>query len=296
MKIIITEEQKKKLFIPRKLSGEDSRWADWNKDQPIKDGIRINQYDINTGKKEGIWEEYYSNGQLETKGLYKNNLRDGYWEEYYDNGQLWNKGSFKNGDRDGYWEEYWSNGQLYSKLSFKNGKEEGYWESYSKNGVIYFKGLYKDGKLDGILEFYNKDGNLIKKELWNNGRLVKRLPLTESEEQKKKLFIPRNIDDRKIEAEKIKQKYISEIKEIIEEEGSISMGELGGDSIMYGYATEYGDEIALIEGFYSDYVEVVVYGGYKYNTEETSFRAKYEELDLDIIMEIRKLLETYDAH
>jgi hypothetical protein len=117
-----------------------------------------------------------------------------------------------------------------------------------------------------------------------------------TEEQKKKLFIPRNIDDRKIDANKIKQKYISEIKEIIEEEGSISMGELGGDSIMYGYATEYGDEIALIEGFYSDYVEVVVYGGYKYNTEETSFPVKYEELDLDVIMEIRGLLETYDAH
>jgi|688.fasta_scaffold25906_12 hypothetical protein len=117
-----------------------------------------------------------------------------------------------------------------------------------------------------------------------------------TEEQKKKLFIPRNIDDRKIDANKIKQKYISEIKEIIEEEGSISMGELDGDSIMYGYATEYGDEIALIEGFYSDYVKVVVYGGYKYNTEETSFPVKYEELDLDLIMKIRELLETYDAH
>jgi len=57
MKIIITEEQKKKLFIPRRLSGEDSRWVQWNKYQPIVDGVQINQY-THDGKKEGYWEEY----------------------------------------------------------------------------------------------------------------------------------------------------------------------------------------------------------------------------------------------
>ena len=54
-----------------------------------------------------------------------------------------------------------------------------------------------------------------------------------TEEQKKKLFIPRKIDEREIEAEKLKQKFISEIKEIIEEEGSIDYDELDGDSVMY---------------------------------------------------------------
>ncbi len=264
-----SEEPKKgKLFIPRRLSGENSRFIQWNKEQPIVDNVQINQY-THDGKKTGIWESYRGNGNLYSKGSYKNGLMDGYWEEYYPNGQLWIKGFYINGERDGIWEEYRSNGQLRIKGSFKNGKQDGIWEEYYSNGQLYSKGSYKNGK---------------------------KLPLTESEEQKKKLFIPRNIDQRKIDANKIKQKYISEIKEIIEEEGLISMGELGGDSIIYGYATEYGDEIALIQGFYSDYVEVVVYGGYKYNTEETSFPVKYEELDLDVIMKIRELLETYDAH
>jgi hypothetical protein len=115
-----------------------------------------------------------------------------------------------------------------------------------------------------------------------------------TEEQKKKLFIPRRIDDRKIEAEKIKQKYISEIKEIIEEEGSISMGELEGNSIVYDY--EFDDEVALIERFYYDYFEVVVYGGYKGSEEVESFHVNYEELNLEKLVEIRELLETYDAH
>lgn len=36
MKIIITEEQKKKLFIPRKLNKDDSRYSDYNNKQTIK--------------------------------------------------------------------------------------------------------------------------------------------------------------------------------------------------------------------------------------------------------------------
>lgn len=124
-----------------------------------------------------------------------------------------------------------------------------------------------------------------------------------TEEQKKKLFAPLDIEKRKIEAEKLKQKYISEIKEIIEEEGPISMGELEGESIVYEYGYENYDpvldedntDVSLIERFYSNHVEVVVYSGYKH-TQEDSFDVPYEQLDLEQVMGIRKLLETYDAH
>lgn len=124
-----------------------------------------------------------------------------------------------------------------------------------------------------------------------------------TEEQKKKLFAPLDIEKRKIEAEKLKQKYISEIKEIIEEEGPINMGELEGESIVYEYGYENYDpvldedntDVSLIERFYSNHVEVVVYSGYKH-TQEDSFDVPYEQLDLEQVMKIRELLETYDAH
>ena len=125
-----------------------------------------------------------------------------------------------------------------------------------------------------------------------------------TEEQKKKLFVPLDIEKRKIEAEKLKQKYISEIKEIIEEEGPINMGELEGESIVYEYGYENYDpvldedntDVSLIERFYSNNVEVVVYGGYKYGSEVHTFDVPYEQLDLEQVMKIRELLETYDAH
>jgi hypothetical protein len=123
MRIIITEEQKKKLFIPRKLSGEGSRWEQWNNLQPIKDGDRINQYDM-----EGI--------------------------------------------KQGYWVYYWDNGGLYKK------------------------GSYKDGKMDGLWEFYHDNGELSNRRLCKNGKYIKDISLNESEKPKKKLFIPRKIEDR----------------------------------------------------------------------------------------------------
>jgi antitoxin component YwqK of YwqJK toxin-antitoxin module len=48
-------------------------------------------------KKIGYWENYYSNGNLKSKGFYFNGLEDGYWEAYYNNGILQWKGNFING-------------------------------------------------------------------------------------------------------------------------------------------------------------------------------------------------------
>jgi hypothetical protein len=53
----------KKLFIPRKLSDDDSRYSDWNGVQPLIDGVRINQYDME-GRKQGIWYGYHENGNI----------------------------------------------------------------------------------------------------------------------------------------------------------------------------------------------------------------------------------------
>jgi len=185
----LDEAEKKKLFIPRKLSGEDSRWADWNKDQPIVDGVRINQYDINTGKKEGIWEEYFDNGKLYYKGSFNNGKKDGYWEYYRDNGQLWSKGSYNNDERDGIWEKYRKNGQLWYKGSYKNGKKEGYWEWYHDNGQLMSSGSYKNDKRDGLWEWYHDNGQLYSSSSYKNGELIKKL----DESEKKKLFIPRKL-------------------------------------------------------------------------------------------------------
>jgi len=49
----------------------------------------------------------------------------------------------------------------------------------------------------------------------------------------------------------------------------------------------------LVETLYENGVDVVVYGGYKGEQEIDDYRQKYEDLDKDILMEIRYLLKNY---
>ena len=70
------------------------------------------------GNSHGLWEVYWSNGQLMYKGNYVDGNRHGYWEVYWDNGQLCYKANFVDGKQNGYWEWYCSNGQLKSKTYY----------------------------------------------------------------------------------------------------------------------------------------------------------------------------------
>ena len=73
------------------------------------------------GKKEGKWVYYHKNGQLYTKGNYKDGKReDGLQENYYENGQLKSRGAFKEGKIDGLYERYHDNGQLKNMGKFTN--------------------------------------------------------------------------------------------------------------------------------------------------------------------------------
>jgi antitoxin component YwqK of YwqJK toxin-antitoxin module len=85
-----------KLFIPRKLSVDDSRYLEWNNSQVVVNGVRINQYDMD-GRKQGLWEDYYDSGNLYSKGNYINGKEEGIWEFYYSKGNLCSKASYVNG-------------------------------------------------------------------------------------------------------------------------------------------------------------------------------------------------------
>ena len=71
------------------------------------------------GKKIGLCIRYHSNGQLESKGHYNNKGQmEGLWEFYFDNGQLMTKGIQLNGKFSGEWIWYNKDGTLEKKTFF----------------------------------------------------------------------------------------------------------------------------------------------------------------------------------
>ena len=84
-----------------------------------------------------LWEWLNYNGQLFSKGNYKNGQQEELHESFYDNGQLFSKGNYKNGQPEGLWEWLNYNGQLKSRENYKNGQPEGHWEHFN-SGVNRF--------------------------------------------------------------------------------------------------------------------------------------------------------------
>ena len=80
-------------------------------------------------------------------GTVINGKRDGFWESYYENGQLNWKGSYKNDNLDGPWEYYHKNGQLSFKGNYVDGKEEGSFEHFKENGKFEKRETWKNGKV-----------------------------------------------------------------------------------------------------------------------------------------------------
>ena len=77
---------------------------------------------IINGKRDGFWESYFENGQLNWKGNYKNDNLDGPWEYYHKNGQLSFKGNYVDGKEEGSFEHFKENGKFEKRETWKNGK------------------------------------------------------------------------------------------------------------------------------------------------------------------------------
>lgn len=124
------------------------------------------------GKKHGLWETFYENGLLQTKGNYKDGKPDGLWIRYREDGDLISKGQYLNGKREGYWERY-TDGLMdyadwYEKGLYENGLKEGDWVLvWTKNGRLKRKGSYVKGKPEGLWESFFNDGDF-----WSSGEYV----------------------------------------------------------------------------------------------------------------------------
>ncbi len=134
---------KTKLFIPRKLSINDSRYSEWNNEQPEIDGVKINQYTYD-GKKIGLWSESRSGDAYAKYYMIYNQegIVDGNYISYDRKGNIECKGQYINGRMEGIWIDYFSNGNVRTIGEYNNGKLFGEWIAYNQDGSILFTRKY----------------------------------------------------------------------------------------------------------------------------------------------------------
>lgn len=168
---------------------------------PNENIMEEGSYDPNTGKRTGIWKEYYATGQLRGQGN-RNHTKIGLWTFYNKEGQIIGQYEFKGNDfMASYCIEFKDNkkieeGSCTAKmikyevendhLKITGGMKQGMWKGYHPNGKLAWEGELLMGKRHGHWKIYDETGRLIgegdynmdkKTGFWNeweNGKLVKR--------------------------------------------------------------------------------------------------------------------------
>ncbi len=104
------------------------------------------------GKRQGYWEEYYfePEGQLKSKGKYKDGNKIDEWEYFFTNNQLKQKGKYLKDEKPtGLWKWYYDDGSLLREENFRKGLEDGFLHEYTKEGKVITEGEFIDGLKEG---------------------------------------------------------------------------------------------------------------------------------------------------
>ena len=154
-------------------------------------------------RRHGIWEEYYSDGNLEARTTYKNGVRHGQFQKYYKWSEniLWFEGIHNEGERVGTWTYYRRDGSTKYQSAYKEGlrierradgnncglynlsyqynKSTEKWDYFEGNCLMgtgllshsdsYGANTHRHYKRDGLWEEYYRDGTLSAKTTYKEG-------------------------------------------------------------------------------------------------------------------------------
>ena len=153
------------------------------------------------GKRKGVWNYWYENGQMKYKIYYQ----DGYlkhpylgewsedgvdliklreWElnnglkiDYYgygDNKKKRSEKTLKDGKVDGISIWWYENGQKSSEINYKDGIYHGSYKTWYENGQKKVESTYKDGERDGLYTNWYENGHKKREWTYKDGKTIGR--------------------------------------------------------------------------------------------------------------------------
>lgn len=115
----------------------------------------VNKVD-SKGRRQGVWTDFYPNGQKRYDGQFKNDKCQGTFRYYDQQGNLQATNEFDKSGEKCLNKTYASNGRLVATGYYVNQKKEGEWKYYDKNsGQLLLSEDNKGGKVDGWSKLYN---------------------------------------------------------------------------------------------------------------------------------------------
>ena len=140
--------------------------------ESFRKGLLTQFWTYHLGKKEGPFETYWNNGNLNEKGSYQNDLLEGPAEHYRDDGTLSEKFTYHLDKKEGKSIEYFRSGTIRARSIFHKGKREGIGETYYPNGKLFYRATYVQGKMQGPFEAYYDNGQIAEKGAYQDGNFI----------------------------------------------------------------------------------------------------------------------------
>ena len=160
-------------------SSEEIENSNVRKDRPVQDCTPMTQVTYSEGiahldnaPLSGKVCSYHPNGKMHTLTTYSEGRKSGMWEIYFADGQREKSGFTRKGKDDGLYREWYPNGQLKYEYHYDLGKKTDVWKSWYEDGTPYTERHFKDDQLHGKVLVWDERGKLSKEYDYVNGRLM----------------------------------------------------------------------------------------------------------------------------
>lgn len=142
--------------------------------EQTQDKIKIKSFQLVDGKINGVYKEFFTNGNPKKVIGYAKGVLDGYYEIYYRNGNLKEKQLYESGLINGTRKTFWQNGLTKEINNFKMGLLVGKTSIFFSNGNLRKVIEFNDsGMRHGVWLDFDQKNNLISKTTYRNGKKIK---------------------------------------------------------------------------------------------------------------------------
>jgi len=115
--------------------------------------IDNSKFDKDGKLKQGVHQEYFKNGSLSCKGIFKDGEKTGEWKYFLANGLLKAVGKYIKGKMTGEWKWYRENGKLLQIGSLDSDIKTGVWTRYGVDGTLMDETVFINGKKGKVKKY-----------------------------------------------------------------------------------------------------------------------------------------------
>ncbi len=154
--------KERKIFKGNKRNGTYEEW--------YSDGTKMLEEHRENNALEGVRKRWYENGQLAELSNYKNEKKHGLYQEWYKNGQLRIRVNYIDGKLDGLYQGWHENGKLEESVNYENGLRQGLYQRWHENGKLEESVNYENGEKEGLYRKWHDNGKLKVRGNYKNGK------------------------------------------------------------------------------------------------------------------------------